>query len=116
MEQTGAPALYANIPIINIKNDMKSEKAKEFNDVDPNKKMDDVEKEKNQKEKAEKNIEKNNENKKNDKSETIKQEEKKQNETKEIQEEEDDEEDDDITFDDLLKVAEEEDKKKISEE
>ena len=29
----GAPALYANIPIINIKNDMKAEKAKEVEEA-----------------------------------------------------------------------------------
>ncbi len=35
----GAPALYANIPIVNIKNDMMAEKVKEFEGVDFNKEM-----------------------------------------------------------------------------
>ena len=36
---TGAPALYANIPIMNIKNDMMAEKEKKFEGVDFNKEM-----------------------------------------------------------------------------
>ena len=36
---TGAPALYANIPIVNIKNDMMAEKEKKFEGVDFNKEM-----------------------------------------------------------------------------
>lgn len=39
----GAPALYANIPIVNIKNDIKGEKLKEQEEVD---KQDEVNKEK----------------------------------------------------------------------
>ena len=35
----GAPALYANIPIVNIKNDMMAEKIKSFEGVDFNKEM-----------------------------------------------------------------------------
>lgn len=35
----GAPSLYANIPIVNIKNDMMAEKIKEFEGVDFNKEM-----------------------------------------------------------------------------
>ena len=35
----GAPALYANIPIVNIKNDMMAEKIKDFEGVDFNKEM-----------------------------------------------------------------------------
>lgn len=41
----GAPALYANIPIINIKNDMKAEKIKEFDGVNFNKKLEEVKEE-----------------------------------------------------------------------
>ena len=36
---TGAPSLYANIPIVNIKNDMMAEKIKEFEGIDFNKEM-----------------------------------------------------------------------------
>ena len=50
---TGAPALYANIPILNIKNDMKAEKIKEFDGVDFNKKLEEVQKEEEKKEKQE---------------------------------------------------------------
>ena len=35
----GAPSLYANIPIVNIKNDMMAEKIKDFEGVDFNKEM-----------------------------------------------------------------------------
>ncbi len=35
----GAPSLYANIPIVNIKNDMMTQKVKEFEGVDFNKEM-----------------------------------------------------------------------------
>ena len=35
----GAPSLYANIPIVNIKNDMMAEKIKQFEGVDFNKEM-----------------------------------------------------------------------------
>src|SRR5699024_1797178 len=35
----GAPSLFANIPIVNIKNDMMAEKIKEFKGVDFNKEM-----------------------------------------------------------------------------
>ena len=35
----GAPSLYANIPIVNIKNDMMAQKVKEFEGVDFNKEM-----------------------------------------------------------------------------
>nr|MBR2110538.1 cell division topological specificity factor MinE [Alistipes sp.] len=35
----GAPSLYANIPIVNIKNDMMAQKIKEFEGVDFNKEM-----------------------------------------------------------------------------
>ena len=37
---TGAPALYANIPIVNIKNDMMAEKEKKFEGIDFNKVID----------------------------------------------------------------------------
>ena len=90
----GAPSLYANIPIINIKNDMMAEKIKDFKGVDFNKEMgltSEIVAGSSEVEETE--------------------------EAKEIFEEVD-EEDDDVTFDDLLKAAEEADKvdKKKTEE
>lgn len=113
----GAPALYANIPIINIKNDMKAEK---INDGE----LQDTE---NKDEKAENEEEKT----KNTETEEVKQEEsndeiidsenpiKEDVENQEIDDlnlEDEPDDDDDVTFDDLLKAAEEEDKKKVSKE
>ena len=51
----GAPALYANIPIINIKNDMKADKIKEFDGVNFNKENSQILKEENNKEQKSKN-------------------------------------------------------------
>lgn len=114
----GAPSLYANIPIVNIKNDMMAEKIKEFEGVDFNKEMGippyndfsnntttDVENKEEipqvielpENSKTEENLPQNNEaNTKEEKEEV-----------EEMFEEVDDaEEDDDVTFDDLLKAAE----------
>lgn len=106
MGQIGAPALYANIPIINIKNDMKAEKVKEFDGVNFAKKLEEVKKEEAKKEKVEKTIV--------EMIDGIKPNEKEESniKTQDAHEEEDD--DDDVTFDDLLKAAEEEDNRKVS--
>lgn len=114
---TGAPSLYANIPIVNIKNEMKADKIREFDGVNFNQKLEEVKQEEKKKEKVEETItemidgveenklDKKEKNKKSSKKDTSKNE-------AEFQDEEDD---DDVTFDDLLKAAEEEDKKKINE-
>lgn len=118
---TGAPSLYANIPIVNIKNDMMAEKVKEFEGVDFNKEMgldsseseaveEAVEAEEVKEEKVEP-LE----------LETVTSEELEENKTAIIENlsedsEEDLEDDDDVTFDDLLKAAEEEEKNKEVEE
>lgn len=107
----GAPALYANIPIVNIKNDMMAEKIKSFEGVDFNKEMGITT--------AEENAPKQDLNIPNvielsstyeniDKKEI----EEEQEDAKEMFEEvdDDDEDDDDVTFDDLLKAAEAADK------
>ena len=128
----GAPALYANIPIINIKNDMKAEKINdaEIPNIDKkfdrskevivpnkeekieNKKVDEKslkneKKEDNNTKKSKKSEQKTKKSEKNDKEQVIK-------ETD--FETEFDEDDDDVTFDDLLRAAEEEDKKKVNKE
>ena len=119
----GAPSLYANIPIVNIKNDMMAQKVKEFEGVDFNKEMgipsyitEEVVEEVPQNEDEElktpevielpENME--------EVSETIEVteeiEEPEENEPTEMFEEIDDvdlDDDDDVTFDDLLKAAEE---------
>ena len=129
----GAPALYANIPILNIKNDMKAEKVKEFEGVDFEKKLEEVKEEEAKKEKVEETIsemidgieekqgvkeEEKKEKKTKTKSKTKKKEKKTQVEheaaEEDLNENEEDENDDDVTFDDLLKAAEEEDIKKVS--
>ena len=117
---TGAPSLYANIPIVNIKNDMMAEKVKEFEGVDFNKEMgidsseseatEEVVDEESKEEKVEP-LE----------LETVPSEELEENKTAIIENlsedaEEDLEDDDDVTFDDLLKAAEEEEKNKEVEE
>lgn len=116
----GAPSLYANIPIVNIKNDMMAEKIKDFQGVDFNKEMGLSTYNTETKEEKEtppsvielpensNNIE---QKKEENKSECI---EEKNNdiENEEVVEEifeevdEDDDYDDDVTFDDLLKAAE----------
>lgn len=103
----GAPSLYANIPIVNIKNDMMAEKIKSFEGVDFNKeigiplKTDSKEKKKD-KEKEDKNEIPNviNLSAPTDNEEDV---------VEELFEEVDDD-DDDVTFDDLLKAAEAADK------
>ena len=134
----GAPALYANIPIINIKNDMKSDKIKEFEGVNFNNNIDNsntIETEKSNKQSQKdnlniKNEENNSKNKiieneklKSENDKQKKEDEKKKNKNKDLKiekniEENVDEEDDedDVTFDDLLKAAEEEDKKQKAKE
>lgn len=108
----GAPSLYANIPIVNIKNDMMAEKIKSFEGVDFNKEMGIPVKEEyvplrpTQPETPSvielsspvENIESQPQNivDANMQDET----------EKEVFEEVDDEDDDDVTFDDLLKAAE----------
>lgn len=140
----GAPALYANIPIMNIKNDMKAEKIKEFEGVNFSKKLEEAKKEEERQEEVEETISemidgenqesekksKKSKTEKKGKKETKKKEkdskkEEKIEEASESQEEkveaehtedsEKEEDDDDVTFDDLLKAAEEEDNKKVSE-
>lgn len=122
----GAPSLFANIPIVNIKNDMMAEKIKEFKGVDFNKEMglpvkenkdENNEKEEEKEEKTKvielsesyetKNIQEENleENHNEDEEEEV----------KELFEEVDDD-DDDVTFDDLLKAAEAADREKEKEE
>lgn len=115
----GAPSLYANIPIVNIKNDMMAQKVKEFEGVDFNKEMgipsyipeETVEEVPQKQEQVEEvktpevielpeNMEE----------ASLVNEETEDNEPKEMFEEIDDvdlDDDDDVTFDDLLKAAEE---------
>ncbi len=145
----GAPSLYANIPIVNIKNDMMAEKIKDFEGVDFNKEMGIPtynETPNNSEENKEENKEDNKDNKEENKEENEKipdvielpesneykeTAENKENDIKvnennteieeqeevkevfvEVDDAEDDEnDDDDVTFDDLLKAAEEADKK-----
>ena len=119
----GAPSLYANIPIVNIKNDMMAEKIKDFEGVDFNKEMGIPTYEEKVESKVEPeetvvaepavielpetvtNVEKNIDNNEDNK-------EQEEEEVKELFEEvdEDDDDDDDVTFDDLLKAAEEAEK------
>ena len=115
----GAPSLYANIPIVNIKNDMMAEKIKDFEGVDFNKEIgiptyqtkEEIEnesKEENSSETKNEEIKNVEENKIQEQETTNKEE---QEEVKEMFEEVDDDDDDDVTFDDLLKAAEAADKK-----
>lgn len=97
----GAPALFANIPIVNIKNDMVVEKSADFEGIDINKEMG-LSKEEDSKipEDVVKEIEE---------AEAEKLAEELKDENQEY-DEESDEDDDDVTFDDLLKKAEEADR------
>ena len=115
----GAPSLYANIPIVNIKNDMMAQKVKEFEGVDFNKEIGvpgynepDVEEEKNIPDVIElpQNMEKDI-----SKEETEIEENEPQEMFEEI-DEVDDDDDDDVTFDDLLKAAEEAEAKALVNE
>lgn len=127
----GAPSLYANIPIVNIKNDMMAEKIKDFEGVDFNKEMgiptysEDSIEEKTEELHEDKNEtplvielpsntenteilpENNEENIENENTTEETKETEEQEVAEEVFEEVDDaEEDDDVTFDDLLKAAE----------
>lgn len=124
----GAPSLYANIPIVNIKNDMMAEKIKDFEGVDFNKEMGIFVKKEEPSEKdepEEKNdvpevIELSDGN--TDSKDEIKDNTEKAEDSEEIEnneelfEEVDEDDDDDVTFDDLLKAAEEADNKESSNE
>ena len=122
----GAPSLYANIPIVNIKNEMMAEKIKDFEGVDFNKEMgipaveqkpdyivkpEPVEEELKVQEPTVIELTENGYTSSvEEKQEEVKEQE--EEEVKELFEEvdEDDEDDDDVTFDDLLKAAEEAEK------
>lgn len=127
----GAPSLYANIPIVNIKNDMMAEKIKDFEGVDFNKEMGIpsyiTPEEPKEEPKKEENTDNDNstiilpestsvevssnEAEVTEAPEEVK-EENDEEEVKEVFEEVDDaydDDDDDVTFDDLLKAAEEAD-------
>ena len=111
----GAPSLYANIPIVNIKNDMMAEKIKSFEGVDFNKEMGIPLK------KDENIINVTSKEEKTEISSVINLSGPNENEDEEAEElfEEVDDDDDDVTFDDLLKAAEAEDElknKKSNEE
>ena len=119
----GAPSLYANIPIVNIKNDMMAQKVKEFEGVDFNKEMGipGYTSEEEFVEMVEEVPQKQEELKTPDVIELpenmeemeVVTEETEENEPKEMFEEIDDvdlDDDDDVTFDDLLKAAEEAEK------
>ena len=97
----GAPSLYANIPIVNIKNDMMAEKIKDFEGVDFNKEMGIPTKEEKKEVKTPEVIELSDSTQEHSESD-------KEIEVEEIKEvfEEVDDDDDDVTFDDLLKAAE----------
>lgn len=117
----GAPSLYANIPIVNIKNDMMAEKIKDFEGVDFNKEMGIPSYTEPAPRKEEKVVEtppvielpeNNSEQSANISDQPAKEETKEEvdeEEVKEMFEEVDeayDDDDDDVTFDDLLKAAE----------
>ena len=109
----GAPSLYANIPIVNIKNDMMAEKIKDFEGVDFNKEMGISsyipQKEENKIETPpviellENNVQEENISSNNNDSKEEKEEEEMFEEVDDVDEDDDD---DDVTFDDLLKAAE----------
>ena len=99
----GAPALYANIPIVNIKNDMMAEKIKDYAGIDFNKEMglpSYKEQPKQEKLDVPSVIELSDSYEKSENAE----------EAKELFQEVDEDDDDDVTFDDLLKAAEEADR------
>ena len=120
----GAPSLYANIPIVNIKNDMMAQKVKEFEGVDFNKEMgipsyiEEIVEEVSQTEKEELKTPDVIELPENMEEVSSVNEEIEGNEPKEMFEEIDDvdlDDDDDVTFDDLLKAAEEAEAKAIDD-
>jgi cell division topological specificity factor len=114
----GAPALYANIPIVNIKNDMKAEKIKEFEGVNFDKKLE----ENKNNEKSDSESKKSDDSNNKEINEDIESHEEnnisdiKENIAENNENENEEEDDDDVTFDDLLKAAESEDNKKVSKE
>ena len=114
----GAPALYANIPIVNIKNDMKAEKIKEFEGVNFDKKLE----ENKNNEKSDSESKKSDDSNNKEINEDIESHEEnnisdiKENIAENNESENEEEDDDDVTFDDLLKAAESEDNKKVSKE
>jgi cell division topological specificity factor len=122
---TGAPALYANIPIVNIKNDMMAEKIKEFEGVDFNKEIgipgyEQKENEEENKEETPQVIELSEKYEETTITDKVSSEnnnkdskEEQDEEVKEMFEEVDEDDDDDVTFDDLLKAAEEADAAEI---
>ena len=105
----GAPALYANIPIVNIKNDMMAEKIKSFEGVDFNKEMGINVKSNQKTEDTSVVIELPENVTKMEKDELREDDEQLDNEEM-FEEVDDDDDDDDVTFDDLLKAAEAADK------
>jgi cell division topological specificity factor len=121
----GAPALYANIPIVNIKNDMMAEKIKEFEGVDFNKEIgipgyEQKENEEENKEETPQVIELSEKYEETTITDKVSSEnnnkdskEEQDEEVKEMFEEVDEDDDDDVTFDDLLKAAEEADAAEI---
>ena len=129
----GAPALFANIPIVNIKNDMMAEKIKDFEGVDFNKEMgisnyyetqnvapESVTNvsENNQETQNVENIEesdKENNSSTNEENQQSSNKNEEENVEEIFEEVDDDDDDDDVTFDDLLKAAEEADKKNNEE-
>ena len=131
----GAPALYANIPIVNIKNDMMAEKIKQFEGIDFNKEMgitpavvikendnanvsENVSASYEEQSVVEEIVEEEPKEESplvEEKTENKEQEDGEESEEKEIFEEVDEDDDDDVTFDDLLKAAEEADKKSAGE-
>jgi len=115
----GAPSLYANIPIVNIKNDMMAEKIKDFEGVDFNKEIGiptytpkkeekvvetppviELSENKIEEKNVSEEISTNNNDSKEEKEEEIKE------MFEEVDDVDDDDDDDDVTFDDLLKAAE----------
>lgn len=122
----GAPSLCANIPILNIRNDNKSEKLKEHEDIkndenieeetepeniiiaEENKLEDDIKEAVNVEENESELVEEKNKEEISEVSEDILEPLSEDEKDEEI--ELDDENDDDVTFDDLLKAAEEEEK------
>ena len=99
----GAPSLYANIPIVNIKNEMMAEKIKDFEGVDFNKEIG-ITKEESTTVIELSGVEEKEEPK------AVKQSTKEVEVSRDAFEEIDDDDDDDVTFDDLLKAAEAADK------
>ena len=102
----GAPSLYANIPIVNIKNDMMAEKIKDFEGVDFNKEIGIPPYNKPEVKIEPIPVEDFKTNNTNESIEKVENSESETEEVKEMFEEVDDDDDDDVTFDDLLKAAE----------